>query len=90
MRHAATLTRAANTDKRDTKLRASFFSRYTNQPSPRKHTREYVVSQLADELRLRPATVGDNVPWIKVSALAWVSQDCCDRLACTQSRPKRH
>jgi hypothetical protein len=45
----AALTRSANTDKRNQKLRDAFYARYTSQPRPRKLSREYVVSQLAEE-----------------------------------------
>ena len=51
------LTRANNTEKRNGRIRDAFYARYTNQPRPRKHTREYVVSGLAEEFCLSPATV---------------------------------
>jgi hypothetical protein len=54
---AATLTRAANTEKRNRKLRDAFHARYTSQPRPRKYSREYMVSELAEEFCLSPATV---------------------------------
>ena len=52
-----TLIRLTNTAKRNQRLKDAFYARYTNQPRPRKHTREFVVSQLAEEFYLSPATV---------------------------------
>jgi len=55
----ARLTRANNTEKRNQKIRDAFYTRYTNQPRPRKFAREHVVSQLAEEFFLSAATVED-------------------------------
>ena len=51
------LTRQQNTDKRNAKLRTAFYDRYINLPRPRLHSREYVISQLAEEYCLSMATV---------------------------------
>lgn len=53
----AKLTRADRTQRRNQKIRDAFYARYTNQPRPKKYTREYVVSQLAEEYDLSMATV---------------------------------
>ena len=52
-----TLIRLTNTAKRNQRLKDAFYVRYTNQPRPRKHTREFVVSPLAEEFYLSPVTV---------------------------------
>jgi hypothetical protein len=57
MSTARLLTRATNSDKRNQRIKDAFYARYTNQPRPRKHTREYVVSALAEEFYLSVATV---------------------------------
>lgn len=54
---AATLARAANLDKRNQAIRDAFYTRYTKQARPRLYTREYVVSQLAQEYHLSMKTV---------------------------------
>lgn len=52
-----TFTRVTNTAKRNQKLKESFHARYLSQPRPRKHTREYVVGELAGEYFLSVSTV---------------------------------
>jgi hypothetical protein len=54
---SSVLTRATNTDKRNQRIKDAFYTRYTKQARPRKHTREFVVSELAEEFCLSPATV---------------------------------
>ncbi len=56
---AAALTRKNNTEKRNKKLRDAFYERYTNLPRPRKYSREYVISQLAEEFNLSMSRVED-------------------------------
>ncbi|GAA4349919.1 hypothetical protein GCM10023185_07030 [Hymenobacter saemangeumensis] len=52
-------TRQANYDKRNRKIKDAFFKRYTNQPRPKIYTREYVISQLAEEFNLSMARIED-------------------------------
>ena len=54
---AAALARQANLDKRNRKIRDAFYKRFTQQPRPRLYTREFVLSQLAEEHNLSMATV---------------------------------
>lgn len=61
----AASTRQANTEKRNRKMRDAFYNRYTNMPRPRLHSREYVISQLAEEFNLSMSRVED-ILYIKV------------------------
>jgi hypothetical protein len=54
---SATLARQANLDKRNQAIRDAFYTRFTKQARPRIYTREYVLSQLAQEYHLSMATV---------------------------------
>lgn len=53
----ATAIRLSNLEKRNRKLRDTFYKRYTNKPRLQKPSREYVVQQLADEYFLSVKTV---------------------------------
>jgi|GEM_PF-2287279 len=55
------LTRQTNYDRRNQKLRDAFYTRYTNQPRPKIYTREYVISQLAEEFCLSMSRVEDII-----------------------------
>ncbi|MDO7877362.1 hypothetical protein Q5H93_21655 [Hymenobacter sp. ASUV-10] len=57
MTQAGALTRQANTENRNRKIRNAFYDRYTNKPRPRQFSREYVISQLAEEYNLSMTTV---------------------------------
>jgi len=57
MTKAAINTRQANTEKRNNKIKAAFYTRYTTQPRPRLYSREYVISQLAEEHNLSMGTI---------------------------------
>ncbi len=54
---AAQLARTANLDKRNLAIRDAFYQRFTKQPRPRIYTREYILSQLAQEYHLSITTV---------------------------------
>ncbi|AHJ98951.1 hypothetical protein [Hymenobacter swuensis] len=54
-------TRQTNKEKRDNRIRAQFRKRYTDQPRPRMYSREYVISQLAEEFCLSMHTVEDII-----------------------------
>ncbi|MBO2009191.1 hypothetical protein [Hymenobacter negativus] len=60
----AARTRKTNTQKRHDRIRQAFRERYTNKPRPRLYSREYVISQLADEFCLSMATV-EGIIWTK-------------------------
>jgi hypothetical protein len=51
--------RQQNREKRNERIRAAFAQRYLDAPRPRKHSREHVVAQLADEFFLTVATIED-------------------------------
>lgn len=51
------LTRQNNYDKRNQRIRDAFEQRYTKQPKPRIYTREYIISQLAEEFCLSMSTI---------------------------------
>lgn len=55
------LTRQNNLDKRNRRIKDAFEKRYTHLPRPRLYTREYVISQLADEFCLSMARVEDII-----------------------------
>jgi hypothetical protein len=56
------LTRTQNTEKRNQRICDAFYERYTSQPRPKLYTREYVISQLAEEHCLSMGTV-ENIIW---------------------------
>ena len=56
--------RTSNTQKRNERLRQAFQKRYTDQPRPRKHSKELVVAQLAEEFCLSTATV-EGIIWTR-------------------------
>lgn len=56
------LRRVANTEKRNQRICDAFYQRYTNQPRPKIYTRDYVISQLAEEHYLSMGTV-ENIIW---------------------------
>lgn len=60
----AAKTRKTNTQKRHERIRAAYRKRYTDQSRPRLYTREYIISQLADEYCLSMATV-EGIIWTK-------------------------
>jgi hypothetical protein len=64
MTKSAATTRQANTDKRNQKLRDAFYNRFTNQPRPKRFTREYIISQLAEEFNLSMGSV-ENILYAK-------------------------
>ena len=55
------LTRQTNYDKRNRRIREAFAKRYTHLPRPRLYTREYVISQLAEEFCLSMARIEDII-----------------------------
>jgi len=54
-------TRQLNRLKRNERIRAAFRARYTNVPRPRKHSREHVLAELAEEFFLAVTTIEDIV-----------------------------
>ncbi|HEX8350418.1 MAG TPA: hypothetical protein VF598_10690 [Hymenobacter sp.] len=60
----AAVTRQTNTQKRHARIRAAFRDRYTNKPRPRLYSREYIISQLAEEYCLSMATI-ESIIWTK-------------------------
>ena len=65
---AAAKTRQTNTQKRHERIRQAFRDRFTNKPRPRLYSREYVISQLAEEHCLSMATV-EGIIWTKEKQL---------------------
>ncbi|MCB2379819.1 hypothetical protein LGH70_19640 [Hymenobacter sp. BT635] len=55
------LARKTNREKRNARIRAQFKKRYTDAPRPRKYSREYIISQLAEEYYLSMHTVEDII-----------------------------
>ncbi len=53
--------RAANLLKRNAKIREAFAEGYTQQPRPRKYTREFVIAQIAAEFFLSMDRVEDII-----------------------------
>ena len=58
---AAASARVQNREKRNARIREAFRQQFTDAPRPRKHSREYVLAQLADDFCLAIATVEDIV-----------------------------
>jgi hypothetical protein len=54
-------TLKSNKDKRNTKIRDEFRQRFTDAKRPRVYSREYVISQLAQEYYLSMATIEDII-----------------------------
>ncbi|MDF7813626.1 hypothetical protein [Hymenobacter sp. YC55] len=54
-------TLKSNKENRNTKIREEFHRRYTEAKRPRMYSREYVISQLAQEYYLSMATIEDIV-----------------------------
>lgn len=54
-------TRQSNKEKRDSRIKAQFRKRYTDAPRPRMYSREFVISQLAEEFCLSMHTVEDII-----------------------------
>jgi hypothetical protein len=50
-------TRQTNYDKRNGRIKDAFEARFTKQPKPRIYTREYIISQLAEEFCLSMSTI---------------------------------
>lgn len=59
-----------STRKRNGRIVAEFKRRYTDQPRPRKYTKEYIISQLADEFYLSMSTVEDIINYNKPAQAA--------------------
>ena len=55
------LTRKTNSEKRNSRIRDLFRARYTEALRPRKYTREYIISQIAEEFYLSMQTVEDII-----------------------------
>ncbi len=55
------LKRRTNTDKKYERIRHEFKKRFTDQPRPKKYTREYIIALLADEFFLSMKTVEDII-----------------------------
>ena len=55
------ITLKSNKDNRNTAIREEFRKRYTEAKRPRMYSREYVISQLAQEYYLSMATIEDIV-----------------------------
>lgn len=53
--------RQQNRLRRNERIRQGFRLRYLEAPRPRKHSREYVLAQLADEFCLAVATIEDII-----------------------------
>jgi predicted nuclease of restriction endonuclease-like RecB superfamily len=53
--------RQQNRLRRNERIRQAFQQRYTDVPRPRKFSREYVLSKLADEFCLSVATIEDII-----------------------------
>lgn len=53
--------RVQNREKRDARIREAFRTQFTDAPRPRKHSREYVLAQLAGDFFLAVATIEDIV-----------------------------
>lgn len=53
--------RQQNRLRRNDRIRQAFSQRYTEAPRPRKFSREYVLSKLADEFCLSVATIEDII-----------------------------
>ena len=64
LRMLSQLTRSDRTARRNQRIRDAFYNRYTLQPRPRLHTREYVVAQLGEEFCLSTQTIED-ILWTK-------------------------
>jgi hypothetical protein len=63
---SSTLARQANLEKRNLAIREAFYKRFTMQVRPRIYTREYVLSQLAQEYHLSIATL-ERLVMLKVT-----------------------
>ncbi len=55
------IKRRTNTEKKYERIRKEFRKRFTDQPRPKKYTREYIIAQLAEEFYLSMKTVEDII-----------------------------
>jgi len=59
--NASALKRRANAEKRNHRIKEAFEKGYALQARPRKYTREYIISGIAEQWALSSATVEDII-----------------------------